>query len=507
MPTRVQGSQGEISIHKLFYEALVAHSDSLALSQLWLCAFRKQHLDKVSARIEEKLTIYEEDTWNVTSSTKEVASKTLHPDRMTGVAPGLKAQDVYLFVQGVSFIPDGLNISRIGQSGVGATKGIIGDGRLDLNASNITFLETNISFVDGFLRPWATAVSHLSPKDGNLRCDIELYALQKWSLNEPLRPRKSMVFKNAFPINIDAEEYNYTGDKIINRQVQFAFDRYESDVITDISYDPVSSFIAKRNAMTLVAQENARQLNGIPLAGQEDASPILVSEPLSDAGSQEQPPILATLPEADAGSQESSATISEPSEGVGAEGGEATVTEPQSDAGGQGESVSAEVNPTNPNQPVDDARANQQFDAETQREQQTQGQETTTMEEGDFQEPSAPAGEQSDTNIIDAIDDGLGAVTSIANRVQGISNDVTSSAAQVLQAIGLEDAAADVSDFNRDVRGVIRPVTDVIGTGQGVVNSIEGIGSTLGRITGTGKRDASEIAAALYEPNAPTPQP
>jgi len=256
MPIIVRGS--EISIHKEFYTALTRHSDSLALSQLWVCAFNMQQLRGVGGHLEEVLNRYEVDTWNTKAEgIKGVADQSLNPAAWSKVTPHSKAGDVYLFVQGISFIPDGLNVSRLGPSGVGATKGIVSDGRLDLNASNITFLETNISFIDGFIRPWSVAVAHRSPKDPRLRCDIELFALQKWSLYEPLEVRKSMVFKNAFPINIDAEEYNYTGDKIINRQVQFAFDRYETHVYSKVN----SESITRETVLTLSGQ---KEKSGIP---------------------------------------------------------------------------------------------------------------------------------------------------------------------------------------------------------------------------------------------------
>jgi hypothetical protein len=312
---------------------------------------------------------YEVDTWNTSAQgIQGVANQSLSPAAWAQVTPHSKAGDVYLFVQGISFIPDGLNVSRLGQAGVGATKGLVSDGRLDLNASNITFLETNVSFIDGFVRPWSVAVAHRSPKDPKLRCDLELFALQKWSLNEPLEVRKSMVFKNAFPMNIDAEEYNYTGDKIINRQVQFAFDRYETHVHSNINDESIT----KEAVLSLVDEVNS-----------------LGSPAVQNNG-------------------------------------------------------------------------------------------------------SAPS-------LLQTINNALGAAASLTNRVQGVVNDVTSSASQVLHAVGLEDQADDVSQFNIDFRQQItRPVANVLSTGQGAVQSVQRAGTTIVNITDSNLRSADNIAQSIY---------
>lgn len=246
MPIKIQNSDpSNVSVHRYFWDTLTKNSDSLALSQLWLACFDTAKMRKIANKIQSELqSLYEPDMWS--PATSRVADVVLNPVNFFG--SGRQGKDAYLLTQGVSFIADGLNSSRVGSTQTGAMKGLIIDGRLDLNATNITFLETNVSFVDGFLRPWAALVGHKSLKDHELRLDIELICLEKWALESPLRIRKSMLFRNAVPINIDAEEYNYSGDKLIQRQVQFAFDRYDSYINTDISYASVTRGAALKNA-------------------------------------------------------------------------------------------------------------------------------------------------------------------------------------------------------------------------------------------------------------------
>ncbi|MDD4110026.1 MAG: hypothetical protein PHS54_00570 [Clostridia bacterium] len=235
MPIRINDTN--TSIHKLFWNAVTNNgSDSLALSQLWLCGINTDKFKVVQNQLNQ-IDMYEEGAWNrgfYQTSQFDINNAVMHGENWTSVSPAAGAPGIYMWTRGVNFIGDGFNASRVGVSQSGAIKGLVGDGRTDLSTSNITFLESNISFVDGILRPWSVLVGYRSLKDIRLRCDIEFFCLQKWSLNEPLHIRKSMLLKNAAPLNIDAEEYNYTGDKLIERQVQFVFDRYEMRVYSDV---------------------------------------------------------------------------------------------------------------------------------------------------------------------------------------------------------------------------------------------------------------------------------
>lgn len=219
MPTKINDSN--TSIHASFLDALTKNSDSLALSQLWVCGINRDKLTKIANTVSQWLPEYESGWEN---AGKPTFDRTNIGANWTNAG---KSKGVFLWTRGVSFVGDGLNSSRVGVSQSGSIKGLITDSRTDFNTVNITFLESNVSFVDGVLRPWSVLVGYKSLKDISLRCDIEFYALEKWSLMSPLRVRKSLLLRNAVPVSIDSEELNYSGDKLIERQIQFAFDRYE----------------------------------------------------------------------------------------------------------------------------------------------------------------------------------------------------------------------------------------------------------------------------------------
>jgi hypothetical protein len=223
MPTRI--NESNTSVHASFLDALTKNSDSLALSQLWVCGIDQKKLSEISDTISTWLPEYEEGWKN---SGNPTFSRTENPANWSNVGTGSNA--VFLWARGISFVGDGINSSRVGVGQSGAIKGLIVDGRTDFNAVNITFLESNVSFVDGMLRPWSVLAGYKSLKDISLRCDIEFFALEKWKLNEPLKVRKSLLLRNAVPVSIDSEELNYSGDKLIERQIQFVFDRYEMKI-------------------------------------------------------------------------------------------------------------------------------------------------------------------------------------------------------------------------------------------------------------------------------------
>ena len=373
MPIKVEGGTNNISIHQKFWNTLTKNSDSLALSQLWLCGFNIKQLTTVGKQIASKLDGYEQKSWS--DDQTKVNATVLNLSNFDSVSKP-SAGSIYMFTQGASFIADGINTTRLGSSHVGATKGLIGDSRLDLNATNITFLESNVSFVDGLLRPWSVLVGHRSLKDQLLRCDIQLFALEKWSLKEPLRVRKSMLFKNAVPINIDAEEYNYTGDKLIQRQVQFAFDRYEMKIYPDISRESTSTFSIIPEGYTAADQTEISK----PIA------PAIDLNNLTDLGTKQY-----------------------------------------------------------------------------------------------YASVTSPATKKS---LIDSVKNALGTAVATMASIQGKANDISSSVAQGLQAVGMNKAANQVSAANQNLQAkIIAPAANVIGTGQGAIGGAQAIGITLNKVS------------------------
>jgi len=124
-----------------------------------------------------------------------------------------------MLATGVDFISDGITTKRAAvEKSAGYLGGILTEGRNELDALRISFLETNISYVDTAIRPWminvaADSLVAYNRRDNlKLRSDIicSLYALTGPG-KAPIK-RKTYYFYNAFPSSIAGEKYASVGD-------------------------------------------------------------------------------------------------------------------------------------------------------------------------------------------------------------------------------------------------------------------------------------------------------
>lgn len=190
--------------------------NSIALSQLWLVKISQEDMANV---FEDEIQPFFRDFEGIKWDFYNDAPKVFQPHWYAG-------GEYYFLAQGCVFPGDSLTSAKVGVNQTGMLKGPINEMRNDLSSVTITFHETNQSTADLFFRPWAIMVGHKSLKHMPLRKDIELICLQKGGKENTLKVRKRVVLEKACPIEVDPEEYNYTGGKLIQRQVQFVYNRY-----------------------------------------------------------------------------------------------------------------------------------------------------------------------------------------------------------------------------------------------------------------------------------------
>jgi len=110
-----------------------------------------------------------------------------------------------------------------------------GDGRSDYTTGlKMTFLDTNVSFVDNVLRPWVVTTARLGliARTGRdqYRQNISIYKLGVLKPAQPPFVLQKYLFKGACPVEVSTEEYNYTASTSpINREATFTFHSYELD--------------------------------------------------------------------------------------------------------------------------------------------------------------------------------------------------------------------------------------------------------------------------------------
>jgi hypothetical protein len=136
-----------------------------------------------------------------------------------------------LFAQAVQIPGENTQVNPEGFQQNGYIRTVTGAGRDAFTNLEITFLQTNVSFVDNVIRPWVIATAHLGmiARDGldNYRCNITVYRLGIQANSLPPYVAMKYTFFGACPISVSSEEYNYTQTTSpINRESTFTYHYY-----------------------------------------------------------------------------------------------------------------------------------------------------------------------------------------------------------------------------------------------------------------------------------------
>lgn len=130
----------------------------------------------------------------------------------------------------------------------------VGAGRTDFDALKITFLETNVSFADAFLRGWSLATANFGliarkPDDPlQYRTTLHCYRLGTYSVDEEPAILQRMRFEGVCCVSVSDEEYNYAplNGTATMREAEFVFNSYSIDSSSSLpvsfKYNEIPSF-------------------------------------------------------------------------------------------------------------------------------------------------------------------------------------------------------------------------------------------------------------------------
>ena len=111
----------------------------------------------------------------------------------------------------------------------GFLQGIVGGNR-SAGASrsiNIDFLETNLDFVDGIIRPWIITASYNGlielDKSQSIKADLEMVQYTKGA-SRPVR--KVHSFFNCVPYSVQSNSLDYDSERVIKRTVGWIYNHY-----------------------------------------------------------------------------------------------------------------------------------------------------------------------------------------------------------------------------------------------------------------------------------------
>ena len=142
--------------------------------------------------------------------------------------------------------------SFVGVDGMaGYLKGSVGGDRLDIGGRHLSidFLETNIDFTDGLIRPWIIAAAYKglinTGVSNSIKTRIILREYARSSITEKKPIRRTHIFSGCVPTDISEKSLNYDGVDVSSRTVNWIYESYAFSVDKEASsgYDNILSNI------------------------------------------------------------------------------------------------------------------------------------------------------------------------------------------------------------------------------------------------------------------------
>lgn len=155
----------------------------------------------------------------------------LFGDSVNSTLPGI---GLY-FAQSINTPGEGFNISG-GQTNNGFLAGNMAGNRQgsETRTININFLETNLDFIDGIIRPWVISASYRglieASSEVSIKADIDLLQYTK-GVGRPIR--KIHRFSSAVPFEVDGLQLDYNDEKVVLRTVGWKYNHYTYDLVKE----------------------------------------------------------------------------------------------------------------------------------------------------------------------------------------------------------------------------------------------------------------------------------
>lgn len=219
--------QYEGTIPYFFDNVLSTPAGSLPKGAQWLIAF--DGLNNIWPAIEAALK-YERQEWKIKAAAAVATN------------PAFQTNKGCVFCQAIGLPGEGLITNPGSDLQFNSyVRPYVGQGREQFPIMRATFLETNVSFVDNFLRAWTIAsgtfglVARSNPSE-QYRCKMYCYKIGTISPDKPPFPLMKLEFNDICCVGVSEEEYNYnTATQPVLREAQFVYNSYSID--TDIAKD------------------------------------------------------------------------------------------------------------------------------------------------------------------------------------------------------------------------------------------------------------------------------
>jgi len=206
-----------------FHETICQWAYNVPLKFHWVLIISPNNKSKLLEKISGINSTYENNRWDVTESAKVTT------------LPSVQDVAGCIFAQGVVLPGEDVSLEYAGIT-EGSKRGFINapiiNGRANFQPLEVGFLDTNRSFVDGFLRPWSIIVAHRGllaarEEDDDVKATITVHQLARYKSDKNSVIRKTFIFTDCAPINISGETLDYSGGTDFPKlQAKFVYNKY-----------------------------------------------------------------------------------------------------------------------------------------------------------------------------------------------------------------------------------------------------------------------------------------
>lgn len=142
------------------------------------------------------------------------------------------------FAQSVSIPAESFNVTSTGSSNMGGyLKGLVGGDRLDTESKGlkIDFLETNLDFSSGLIRPWIIAASYKGlinlGAQNSIKSTIEITEYTSTNNREDKPVRKIHKVTGCVPISVSEKTLKYDAEEIRINTVNWSIEKYTYQLV------------------------------------------------------------------------------------------------------------------------------------------------------------------------------------------------------------------------------------------------------------------------------------
>jgi len=210
-----------------FHDILTTTAASIPKGAQWLVYFENLQTN-ILPGIKSALEM-ESKTWQIQKATQAITDDLF------------QKQQGCIFCQALSIAGETLTVNVAGNISTNSLmRSYVGEGRTQWPEMRMSFMDTNVSFIDSFLRPWVIAtgnhglVARHRGSAESYRTDVKCHKLGTINANKPPNIIATYTFYDVCCVSVNDEEYTYEAATTYpKREAKFLYNHFSVDTVTD----------------------------------------------------------------------------------------------------------------------------------------------------------------------------------------------------------------------------------------------------------------------------------